>query len=58
MVGVHGQLVYGDVIRRVLRVRPAQDGASGGIQDVLSVGAREIGGEGDIEGVGDGGVAG
>ena len=58
VVGVHGQLVYGDVIRRVLGVRPAQHGAGGGIQDILSVGSGEVGGEGHVEGVVDGGIGG
>lgn len=58
VVRVHGQLVHGDVVWRVLGVRPAQDGAGGGIQDVLGVGAREVGGEGHVEGVVDGGVGG
>ena len=58
VVRVHGQLVHGDVVRRVLGVRPAQDGAGGGIQDVLGVGAGEVGGEGHVEGVVYGGVGG
>ena len=58
VVRVYGQLVHGYVVRRVLGVRPAQDRASSGIQDVLGIGAREVGREGHVEGVVDRGVGG
>lgn len=56
VVCVHGQLVHGHVVWRVLGMRPPQDGTGGGIQDVLGVGAGQIGREGHVEGVVDRGV--
>lgn len=45
-----------DVIGGILRMRPSEDGIGGGVQDFLGVGTGEVGREGDVEGVGDGGV--
>lgn len=51
VVGVDGELVDGDIIGGFGRVCPAQDGVGGGVQDVLGVGAGQLGGEGDVEGM-------
>jgi hypothetical protein len=52
------QLVNLDVVRRVLRVCPSQDSVSGRVKNVLSVGARKIGSEWDVERVENGGIGG
>jgi hypothetical protein len=51
VVCVHGELVDGDVVRRVLGVRPPQHRARGGIEDILGIRAREIRRKWHIEGV-------
>lgn len=52
-----GELVDGDIIGCFGRMCPAQDGVGGGMQDVLGVGAGQLGGEGDVEGMVYDGVA-
>lgn len=57
VVGVDGQLVNGDVIGSLGRVRPPQDGIGSSVQDIFGIGASQIGGEGHVEGMVDLGVA-
>lgn len=52
------QLVNLDVVRRVLGVCPSQDSVSGRVKNVLSIGARKIGSEWDVERVENGGIGG
>lgn len=51
VLGVDGQLVDRDIVGSILGVRPTQDGAVRGIEDILRIGAREVRGEGNVEGV-------
>ena len=58
VLNMNRQLVDLDVVRRVLGVCPSQDSVSGRVKNVLSVGAREIGSEWDVERVKDRSVRG
>lgn len=53
---MYRQLVHGDVIRGVFGMGPAQDCIGSGMENILSVGAGKIGGEGNVEGVENGGI--
>lgn len=53
---VDGKLVDLNVVGDILGMRPPDDGIGSRMQDVLGVGAGKVGREGDVEGVGDGGV--
>lgn len=54
---MNGELVDRHIIGGFGRVCPAQDGVGGGMQDVLGVGAGQLGCEGDVERVVYDGVA-
>lgn len=49
--------VDGDIVGGLDGMSPAEDGIGGGVENVLGVGAGEIGGKGDVEGIVDGRLA-
>lgn len=55
---MYGELVYRNIVRRVLGVRPPLDSPLGRVQNILGVGPSKVGGEGDVEAVVDGGLFG
>lgn len=57
VLGVYREVVDGDVVGGFGRVCPSEDGVGGSVQDVLGVGPCQIGGERDVEGMVDDGVA-
>lgn len=46
---MHGELPHGNVIGGILGMCPSKDGIRGRVEDVLGIGAGEIGGEVDVK---------
>lgn len=53
-----GQLVHLDIVGGVFGVSPSQDGVGSRVQNILGVGAGQVGGEGDVERVVNRGIGG
>jgi hypothetical protein len=49
VLNMNRQLVNLDVVRRVLGVCPSQDSVSGRVKNILSIGARKVGSEWNVE---------
>lgn len=49
IVGVHRQLVDGDIVGGLLGMGPSEHGVGGCVKDVFGVGSGKVGGEGYVE---------
>lgn len=58
ILSMNWQLVNLYIVRSIGRVRPPEDCVGGGMDNVLGVWAREVGGEWHVERVVDGGIGG